>query len=82
GGCHIYIRRILCDFKLNYSDFEFHIESLALRINKCNGLGTRKTISYNIATMRSLKRVASGMRQTTARAGKGKFKISLLLNLV
>jgi hypothetical protein len=39
-------------------------------------------MSLNIATMRSLKRVATEMRQTTARAGKGKFKIPLLLNLV
>ena len=37
-----------------------------------------KKIETNIANMRSLKRVASGMRQTTARAGKGKFKISII----
>ena len=38
-------------------------------------------IETNVATMRSLKRVASGMRQTTARAGKGKF-ILKIINLV
>ncbi len=40
-----------------------------------------RIVESNVATMRSLKRVASGMRQTTARAGKGKF-ILKIINLV